>query len=407
VAKNARAAKVRRRRLLRRGILGVVVLAVAGALAYAWRPRPVEVDVVTASRGDLLVTLDEMGKARVRDRYVVAAPLGGQLMRVEHRAGASVKEGEVLAQIVPLQPMLLDARSRTEAQARVQGAAAAQRQARAAVARAEIAAAHANDELARVRKLVEAESLAQNALVLAELDARLRTEELASARFAQQMVAHEAAMASAALRRFDPASAAADVFEVGSPAQGRVLRVLHESAGPVQPGTPLLEVGDPDALEIVSDVLTADAVQVKPGARTTIVRWGGETLPAHVRTVEPSAFTRLSALGVEEQRVAIVIDIDAPRERWTALGDGYRVEVRVVLADRPAVVRAPLAAVFRHGDGWAAYAVRGGRASLVPIRLGARGDALVEVEQGLADGDRVIVHPPERVAHDVRVAARE
>jgi HlyD family secretion protein len=403
---STRAKRVRRGKTVRRVLLGASALAVATGLAAAFRPRPLEVELIGATRGDLVVTVDEMGKARVRDRFVVSAPIGGNLLRVELGAGDAIETGDVLARIVPMQPVLLDARSRSEAQARAAGAAAAQRQAQVAIARAEVALQHAREELGRTRKLVSSGSLAPDALTRAELEARLRTEELASARFAEQMASNEAQMAKAALRRFDPSQAPSDAFDVPSPAKGRVLRVVTESAGPVQPGTPLIELGDPTALEIVADVLSADAVRMTRGARVTVERWGGEPLAAHVRTIEPSAFTRLSALGVEEQRVPVVIDLDDPRERWATLGDGFRVEVRVVVAERRSVVQVPLASVFRHRQGWALYAAREGRARLVPVELGVRGDTSVEVLAGLAEGEEVIVHPGERLADDVRIRAR-
>lgn len=406
-AKSSRAARVRRGKLARRIVLGVFALGIVLALGLAFRPRPLEVDVAAATRGDLVVTVDEMGKTRVRDRYVVSAPLAGNLMRVELRAGDAVGAGAVLARIVPLQPMLLDPRSRVEAQARVAGAAAGQRQAQAAIARAELAAAHARDDLERTRRLVASGSLPNDALLTAELESRLRTEELASARFAEQMAANEVVMARAALKRFDPNAAPSEAFDIASPVAGRVLKVATQSAGPVQPGTPLVEVGDPAALEIVSDILSADAVRMNPGAKVKVERWGGDPLAAHVRRVEPSGFTRLSALGVEEQRVPVVIDLDDPREKWAALGDGYRVEVRVTVAEKHGVVHVPLAAVFRHEDGWAVYAVREDRARVVPVKLGVRSDVAVEIESGLTDGERVLVHPSERVADGIRVRARQ
>lgn len=405
-ASSPRAARVRRGKLARRIVMALLALGIVLALGLAFRPRPLEVEVVAAGRGDLVVTVDEMAKTRVRDRYVVSAPIGGNLMRIELRAGDEVRAGSVLARIVPMQPVLLDPRSRSEAQARVSVSLAGERQAEAAVARAELAEAHAADELVRTRRLVEGGSLPSDALVRAELEARLRKEELASARFAEQMAANEVTMARTALRRFEPSATPSDSFEVTSPAFGRVLRIPTQSAGPVQPGTPLVEVGDPGALEIVADILTADAVRMKPGAPVTVERWGGDPLPAHVRRVEPSAFTRLSALGVEEQRVPVVIDLDAPHERTAALGDGFRVEVRVVVAERHDVVHVPLAAVFRRGDGWALYVARDERARIVPVKLGVRSDTAVEIEEGLAAGDRVLVHPGERVADGVRIAPR-
>ncbi len=404
--KSSRAARVRRGKLVRRIVLGLFALAVVFAIGLAFRPRALEVDLATATRGDLVVTVDEMGKTRVRDRYVVSSPIAGNLMRIELRAGDAVEAGAAVAHIVPLEPVLLDPRARVEAQARLAGAAAGQRQARAAIARAEAASAHANDELERSRRLVASGALPSEALRTAELEARLRSEELASARFAEQMAANEVVMARAALERFEPNAPPSEGFEVRSPVAGRVLKVVTESAGPVTPGTPILEIGDPAALEIVADILSADAVRMHPGAKVKVERWGGDPLAAHVRRVEPSGFTRLSALGVEEQRVPVVIDLDDPRERWAALGDGYRVEVSVIVAERHGVVHVPLAAVFRHGDGWAVYAAREDRARIVPVKLGVRSDTDVEIESGIGDGERVLVHPSERVADGVRIRPR-
>jgi HlyD family secretion protein len=406
--RKAHVARAKRGKTIRRVVLGASAVALAAAVGLAFRPRPLEVDTAPTVRGDLVVTVDEMAKTRVRDRYLVSAPLAGNLMRVELRAGDAVKSGAVLARVVPMQPMLLDARSRLEAQARAAGTAAGQRQAQAAIARAEIAETHARDELARSKSLFESGSIPSEQLVRAELEARLRVEELASARFAEQMAANEALMARAAVRRFDvPSGATTDAFDVASPVRGRVLRVVTQSAGPVQPGAPLVELGDPDALEIVADVLSADAVRMTPGAKVRVERWGGEPLAAHVRTVEPAAFTRLSALGVEEQRVPVVIDLDDPHERWAALGDGFRVEVRVTVAEKRGALQVPLASVFRQGQGWAVYSARDGRARLVPVVLGVRSDVAVEVTSGLAEGERVLVHPGERVAEGLRITSRE
>lgn len=405
-APSVRAQRAKRGKTLRRVALGIGSLLVLGGIAAAFRPRPLEVDVARVSRGDLVVTVDEMGRARVRDRYVVSAPIGGNVLRMELKAGDEISARAVAARIVPMQPMLLDARARAEAQARFAGTEAAQKQTRAAIARAELASQHASEELERARKLAASNAIAPTALTTAELEARLRVEELASARFAERMAANEVETIRAVLRRFDPASASNESFDVCSPVTGRVLRVLKESAGPVQAGTPLLELGDSSALEIVSDVLSADAVSIAPGAPVKVERWGGEPLAAHVRRVEPSAFTRLSALGVEEQRVPIVIDLDSARDKWATLGDGFRVEVRIVTADKRAVFQVPLAAVFRGRDGWSVFAVRDGRARLAAVDLGARSDTAVEITRGLTEGEIVLVHPGERITDGTRVAAR-
>lgn len=402
-AKTSRAARVRRAKRIRRIVLGALAALLVVAIALAFRPRPIEVELATATRGDLVVTVDEMGKTRVRDRYVVSAPIGGNLVRVELHAGDPVARGQVLARIVPMSPGLLDERSRIEARARASGAEASQRQAQAQIARAQVAAAHADDELARTRRLVESGALSNDALLRAELEARLRSEELASSRFAEQMAASDAAMARAALRQFAPNAPQSATFDVASPVDGRVLRVVTQSAGPVQAGTQLVEVGDPTALEVVSDILSEDAARMHPGAAVKVDRWGGPPLAAHVRTVEPSAFTRLSALGVEEQRVPVVIDLDDPPDRWASLGDGYRVEVSVTVSERHGILRVPVASIFRHDEAWAVYAARSGRARLAPVKIGARSDVAVEIESGLDPGDAVIVHPGERIREGVRI----
>lgn len=407
LARSVRAPRAKRGKTIRRVAMGLGAALTIAALAAAFRPRPVEVDAAQVTRGDLVVTVDEMGRARVRDRYVVSAPIGGNVLRLELRAGDEIAATAVVARIVPMAPMLLDARSRAEAQARYAGAEAAQKQARAAISRAELASQHASDELERARRLALSNAIAPTALTTAELEARLRVEELASARFAERMAANEVDTVRAVLRRFDPASASNDSFDVCSPITGRVLRVLKESAGPVQAGTPLVELGDPGALELVSDVLSADAVTIRPGAAVKVERWGGEPLTAHVRRVEPSAFTRLSALGVEEQRVPVVIDLDSPREKWATLGDGFRVEVRIVTADKRAVAQVPLASVFRSREGWSVFVVRDDRARIVPVELGARSDTAVEIVKGVAESDRVLVHPGERVVDGTRVSPRK
>jgi len=393
-----------RRWVVRGAWAAVIAVGIAG-LAYAWRPQAIPVDAAAVTRGDLVVTVDEVGKTRVRDRYVVAAPLAGNLLRIDLRAGDKVRSGGVLARLAPMEAPLLDPRTRAEAASRSGAASAGERQARAAIGRAELASTFAADELARVRTLVKGGTLAPDALVHAELEARMRAEELASARFAGQMAAHEVAMASAALARFGP-GASREGFDVTAPIDGSVLRVPAQSAGPVQAGTPLLELGDPTALEIVTDVLSADAVRIAPGASVLLERWGGAPLRAHVRRVEPSGFTRLSALGVEEQRVPVVVDLDEPREKWATLGDGYRVEARIVIEERRGVLRAPVGAVLRHGDGWAVYAITAGRAKLVPVVLGSQSNLDVEIKQGLAERDMVVTHPGEKVKEGEKLAPR-
>lgn len=392
---------------VRRGLALLAILGVGAGIAVSWMPKPIPVDVDRATLGPLEVTVDEDGRTRVKDRYVVSAPLLANVARIELHPGDPVSTETVLARLVPLSPPLLDARSRAQAEGQVDAASAAKRQSSAAVKRVEAALAFAERDLKRKRGLTGSGAVPVRVVEQAELQVRSLSEELSSARFGTKVAAHQLQVARAALGRMGKGGVSDEQLEITSPVPGRVLKVIQRSEGAVQPGTPLLEVGDPQALEIVVDVLTSDAVHITPGTRVLIERWGGEhALAAHVRLVEPSAFSRVSALGVEEQRVNVVIDLDEPVERWTALGDGYRVEARIVVWRRDEVLRAPASSVFRHGDGWAVFRRVGTLAKLTPIEAGRRNALQIEVTSGLSDGDEVIVHPSDRVLDGVEVTER-
>jgi HlyD family secretion protein len=407
--------KRKRRRWPRRAALGAFALLLLLALVYGWMPKPVPVEIATARKAALRVTVDEDGKTRVRDRFVVAAPLSGTLERITLRPGDSVSEGQVVARVTPLPPPLLDPRSRAEAEARVAAAAASREQAHVVVERAREAAAFADRDLETNRRLAQGGSLSSYAVDRAELEARTRKVELSSAELSANVADHDLEVARAALVRIRGGAGAGsgESFAIASPAAARVLRVVQESQGPVQAGAPLLELGDPAALEVVVDVLSTDAVRIREGNPVTIDRWGGgsagndRTLTAHVRRVEPSAFTKQSALGVEEQRVNVIIDLDAPREQWTALGDGFRVEAHIAVWEGRDVLLIPSAAVFRNAEGWASYTIEEKRAKLTHLRIGERSDHDVQVLDGLADGAFVIVNPSDQVANGVRVAAEK
>jgi len=389
-------------RLARRALLGAVLVAATVAVLLALRPRPVPVDMARTRRGPLVVAVEESGKTRVKDRYVVSAPAAGSLSRVTLEPGDAVEEGDTLAQIAPAVAPLLDQRTRAENQARLGAALSALDQARAHTARTALAAALADKELARTQRLGGA--VPRQAADTAEFETRMRNEELASARFAEKVAAEQVRLARVTLG--DGANPSRDRhLDVRAPASGRVLRVFQKSAGVVAAGTPLLEVGDPSVLEIEVDLLTTAAVQVRPGSPVAIDGWGGDTpLSGRVRRIEPSGFTKPSALGVDEQRVNALIALTDPPARWAALGDGYRVEARLVLWEARDVVEAPQGAIFRHGDGWAVFRVDGDRATLVPVQIGHRGDTEVEILSGLPPDVPVAVHPGDRVKPGARVA---
>jgi HlyD family secretion protein len=393
-------------RWIKRGLLAAFALGGIALIVVALLPKPVPVDVVTVERGSMTVTVDEDGQARVKDRYVVSAPLSGRVARIELEAGDEVEQGDVLARIAPLDAPLLDERSRGTAEARVAASEAAKRQTAAQIQRAEAALAFAKGEAARYRELIANRAVTQQALEQALLNERTAAAELDSTRFAQRVADYELQMARAALGHLGRKAGDSDQLLVPAPVTGRVLEVLNKSEGVVQPGTPLLELGDPNALELVVDVLTSDAVKIRPNARVTIDRWGGPAVEGRVRLVEPSAFTRLSALGVEEQRVNVVIDLVAPRESYRALGDGYRIEAHIVVWQSDDALRVPASAVFRHDDGWAVYRVDGTIARLSPVALGERNAREVQIVEGLEAGARVVLHPSDRVRDGVEVVAR-
>ena len=339
-------------KIFKRILMVVFGLAIVAALVVASMPKPPEVDVAEVVRGDLRVTVDGDGKTRVQDHYVIAAPLYGNLARIELEPGDDVETGAILARISPLEAPLLDRRSRAELEARVKAAQASRLQADAAIERAKAARDFAVKDRDRARQLAQDGNLPEQALDAAELEARNAGKSLDSARFGARVAKHELEMAKAALGRLsgkksdkDSKAAPADVGDqmvLTAPVNGRVLRLIRESEGVVNPGEPLLEIGEPSALEIVVDVLTEDAVEIEVGDPVVIERWGGAN-PLHgkVRLVEPSAFTKISALGVEEQRVNVVISIEESPDVWRRLGDGFRVEVSIEVWEGTELLKIP------------------------------------------------------------------
>jgi HlyD family secretion protein len=367
----------------------------------------VPIDEGRVQRGPLVVAIEETGVTRVKDRYLVSAPTTGRVSRLLLEPGDTVREGDALAEIAPALSPLLDERTRAEAEARLGAALSAFGQARSQASRASVAKESAEQELSRTKRLAESGSLPQQALEQADFGTRMRAEELSSAEFASKVAGEEVRVARIALGRDVPTSLRDRHVDVLAPVSGRVLRVHQKSAGVVQAGTPLLEVGDPRALEVVVDLLTTDAVQVQPGTPVVIQGWGGDrALSGKVRRIEPSAFTRPSALGVDEQRVNVVVALLDPPELWAALADGYRVEARLVLWRAESVLQVSQGAIFRHGDGWAVFRVEDAVTRLVPVRIGHRGETQVEIVSGLAARDVVAVHPGDRVRDGARIEAR-
>ena len=390
-------------------ILGGLLLI--GPLAYGFWPSPVQVDVAKVVRGPLTVTVDEDGRTRVRERYIVASPLSGLLLRVGLHSGDAVKRGEtILATIEASDPSLLDDRARAEAEARLKAAVTRREQAATVIERTRASEEVARKEFARAEQLSEKNAISVEALDAGRLKLHLAERDLRVAEFAQRIAEFEHDQARATLLRYSPRSTEQEElfrYDVRSPISGRVFRVFQESTTPVTPGTRLVEVGDPADLEVEVDVLSTDAVRIQPGAKMWLQHWGGDaSLEARVRIVEPSAFTKVSALGIEEQRVWVIADLVTPSEERGNLGDGFRVEARIVTYEGADVLKVPAGALFRSRQEWAVYVVRGRRAVLQSVRVGATNGIETQILDGLQEGDPVILHPSDRVRPGTRVAPR-
>jgi HlyD family secretion protein len=388
-------------------------LAALGAvgLAAAFWPRAVVVDSIEAAYGELAVTVDEEGEARVHDVYVLSSPVTGRTRRMDLHAGDPVvSQDTVVVEVEPIDPAFLDPRGEAQARAAVRAAEAAEALARAEVEEAEAELTFARREFDRARELIQDATISQRALDDAERAYRTRRAALTTALAAQEVRVFElertrAALVSPSETQARPEDCAC--IALRSPVDGRVLRVLQQSAAVVSAGTPLAEVGDPRALEIVADLLSPDAVRISPGQAVIIENWGGERpLAGRVRVVEPFGTTKVSALGIEEQRVNVVIDLTSPAPEWERLAHGYQVDVRIVLSAASDVLTVPLTALFRDDEAWAVMVAERGRARLRLVEIGTRNGVAAEIVAGLAVGERVIVHPSDRVQDGVRVAAR-
>lgn len=389
-------------RWIKRGLLGAVGLAAVTAIAYAWMPKPVIVDVATVSRGPLRVFVHDDGQTRVRERFTVAAPLGGALGRIEIEPGDEVTAGTVIAQIVPPEPILLDRRSKAEAEARLAAAIGRERQAVTRIAAAQTTRDLARIEAGRARQLHADGVIAASERDRAVAQERITVEDVGSAELQHRIAIADVATARAALGVVDQTPR--QPFEVTAPAAGRVLRRWRESAGPVVAGEPLVDIGDPGEIEAVIDVLSSEAIGIAAGAPVELEQWGGpQPLTGTVRRVEPSAFTRISALGVEEQRVNVIVAVDAPPEQ---LGDGFRVETAILVWQRDDTLVAPASAVFRERDGWAVYAVIDGHARRQTVDIGQRAREWLEITSGVAAGTVLVLYPSDQIHDGVAVRAR-
>ena len=389
-------------------VIAFIALVIFGLLLWGFWPQPVPVEAIAVIRAPLTVTIEEEGRTRVIDRYIISAPVDGVACRVQLDVGDPVEQGQVLLSITPLESQVLDPRSRAQAEAKVAAAKsalrAAEEKARAAAAAEQLAAT----ELKRKRPLMDKELIARDVYDKAVTEAKTTAAARRSAEFTVKVAKHELRSARMVLDyTAGTTREPAERLPVRSPITGKILKVPRECEGPVRTGEPLLEVGDPSILEIEVDVLSSDAVKVKPGMKVLFDRWGGEqSLGGIVRIVEPVGFTKISALGVEEQRVLIISDFTSPAEQWQQLGDGYRVEARFILWYEENVLQVPASSLFRYDNGWAVFVIEGNHAKRREVKIGQRNGLVAQIREGVREGDMVINHPSDEVEDGRSVKGR-
>ena len=395
------------RRLL---IWGFIVLLVAAGLAYAFRPQAIPVDLASIEERRLRVTVEEEGKAEVREVYTLSAPISGRLLRISAEEGDPVIAGDTaLARIEPAVPTFLDLRSEGEARAKVEAARSARELAQAELTASQAELAFAESELERARSLFARGTVAKRVLDQAERAHRIAAAGLLTAQAALDMRSHELEVALARLtspslgqeQRGD-----CECLTLRAPVDGEVLRVLQESETVVQPGQPLVEIGDPRDLQVVVDLLSEEAVKVEPGQQVIVSGWGGPDLNGVVRRVEPYGYTKVSALGIEEQRVDVLIDFIETQDRLSRLGHGYRVNVDVILQDTR-VLSLPIGALFSEDGQWKVFRVQEGRAVSVAVEIGLRNQTHAELRNGLNKGDQVVLYPTDRVVEGSLIEPRQ
>ncbi len=404
--------------LKRAGWTAAAVVVVGGIIWLAW-PAPVGVDLATVTRGPMEVTADDDGKTHVRHIYTVSAPVAGKVLRISHPTGdqgPSVHVGDqvtanetVVALMQPTPPSFIDVRSHDQLQAEVIAADAAIQQQEAEVRRLEAALDFSRTEFQRAQTLSRTQTISAQAFDRAKFDVATNEAALASAK--AQVDVRRSLRASLAARLIDPTNVApstdsACCVRVLAPATGRVLKIIQDSEAVVLPGAPLVDIGDPFDLEVVADLLSTDAVQIKVGAPVRIDGWGGSTIQGKVVRVDPAGFLKVSALGIEEQRVRVTIDFVEPPEAWSQLGHDYRVVVHVTIWSAEDALTVPISALFRKGDDWAVFSIENGRARATPVKIGHRNNRVAEVFAGLDAGRQVVLHPSDRIADGVQIVQR-
>ena len=392
--------------------LGWIITAVivVAALAYGLKPQPALVETAVIEEGQFQVTINEEGITRVKDRYVISAPVSGYVRRIDLDIGDTVEKQQILTQLEPLRSNVLDPRNRAEAEARVAAANSALLVAQQQAEAAKVDADFANQEFERKQKLKAKGFISEEELHAAQTEKRRADAVLRSARFSVDVAKYDLQAANTLLQ-YSAAQKTDGVLRehvpIESPVNGSVLSIHRKSEGVVNAGTPLLEVGDPAALEVAVDVLSFDAVNIAPGMEVSLQRWGGDSIKGAVRVVEPVGFTKVSALGVEEQRVWVIVDLVSPRDQWQRLGDGYRMDATFLVWQADNVVIAPNASLFRLNNEWQVFKLVDGEVQQQQVTVGKRNGLHAQILKGLAPGDEVVVHPDSELKDGGEVTVRE
>ncbi len=393
----------------RRIWLFIILMIIILVIGYGFMPKPVIVETAAVKTGYMKVTVDEEGKSRVINRFVISAPVAGFTRRIELDVGDIVHKEQVITELEPLRSTVLDPRSRAEAEARVAAARASLHVAKENVLAAAASAEFAEKDLGRITALFQDELVTQEKLDEAETEAQRADAAFRSSEFAVEVARYEMEAARTVLKysaAFEPKKYLEKVI-IQTPISGSVLKINRESEGVVREGEPLIEIGDPHLLEVEVDVLSADAVKIKAGTPVLFERWGGSPLKGSVRVIEPAGFTKISALGVEEQRVLVISDIVSPPGEWEQLGDGYRVETSFILWENSNVLQVPANTLFRHNSGWAVFVAKNKRAELREVEIGHRNGLSAEITSGLDEGETVITHPDSSVKEGIRLKLRK